>query len=76
MGKLTSVTQFSRALSMECVTLEDNPMSDQPPLPQIPIVPVPKIQEALQDSPHSDIRVQGFILTALISGIFPFFHIF
>lgn len=51
-------------------------LSDQPPLPQIPIVPVPKTQKALQDSPHSDIRVGGFILTALISGIFPSFYVF
>lgn len=75
-GELMSVTQFFRAPSMECVTLQDNPVSDQPPLPQTPIVPVPKIRKALQDSPHRDIRVGGYIVTALISGIFPSFHVF
>lgn len=44
-GKMTSVTQFARASSMVCVTLQDNPVSDQTPLPQILIVLVPKIRK-------------------------------
>lgn len=58
---------------MLCVILQDNPKSDQTPLPQTRIVPVPKVGKASRPLRTVLLGLEEFILTALASSMLPSF---